>query len=287
MNLPRFPVCCRSSAYDLFAHAMGTINKPEAILEGAVAIAMHSDPVADLEVVKNEIEWITSSVHQQIGNKNPSQTTIQAHLHDVFFAEHGGFRGSKAAVYRPEDCMITNVLTSRYGGPTTLSLIYYLVAEQLGFLAWGIALPGHFIIGIKVDEKTMFVDPFFEGRHFTPDEIRARYRENVGIKAQWDNQHLRPASPRMWFGRLTQIMINAYARSEQYHNVAAMLELQIQFVPDQDYLKRDLGLTLGRIGKLQASRQCLEWFLERNPHDRDKHKIQGVITRIKNQGRSP
>jgi len=35
------------------------------------------------------------------------------------------------------------------GLPISLSLIYKVVAERLGFRAWGVGLPGHFLIGSR------------------------------------------------------------------------------------------------------------------------------------------
>ena len=61
---------------------------------------------------------------------------------------------------------------SKKGLPITLSLIYKIVADRLGLRAWGVGLPGHFLVGVESDGAKMLVDPFAGGRMLTADEAQ-------------------------------------------------------------------------------------------------------------------
>ena len=138
-------------------------------------------------------------------------------------------------------------METRRGLPITLSLIYKLVAERLGFRAWGVGMPGHFLVGIESQGCNLLVDAFAGGRVMTPDEAHERLKETFGDDVEWSEGLLRPATNRQWLTRMLQNLLNVFSTQGNYTDVAAVLEMEMLLWPDQKHLQRDLGLVLGAV----------------------------------------
>ena len=169
--------------------------------------------------------------------------------------------------YNPSNSYLPNVLQTKLGLPITLSMVYRMIAERLGFRSWGVGLPGHFMAGIEVEGKPLLVDAFAGGRIMTPSEAHDRMKEIFGAEIEWSDELLKPASNRHWLTRMLQNLLNIFGSAGQYTNVAAMLEMEILLWPEQTRLQRDLALVLARIGLSQPASAWLERYLDGNPDD--------------------
>src|SRR5258707_14193180 len=110
----------------------------------------------------------------------------------------------------------------------------------------------------------MLVDPFAAGRILTPDEARDRMREIFGEEAEWSEDLLKPASNRHWLTRMLQNLLNIFGSSGAYHDVAAMLEMEVLLWADQMRLQRDLALVLARVGMSEPAAIWLGSYLKKN-----------------------
>ncbi|MFI1395191.1 tetratricopeptide repeat protein [Streptomyces sp. NPDC020681] len=91
---------------------------------------------------------------------------------DVLGGRHD-FRGTPGDYQRLESSLLHEVLRRRRGLPILLSVVWIEVARRAGAHVYGVALPGHFVVGFgdphAMDEQVL-VDPFAGGRLLTgPD----------------------------------------------------------------------------------------------------------------------
>lgn len=84
-----------------------------------------------------------------------------------------GFGGSAADYQRLESSLLHQVLLRRRGLPILLSVVWIEVARRAGAPVYGVALPGHFVVGFGAPDETerpVLADPFDGGRVLTgPD----------------------------------------------------------------------------------------------------------------------
>ncbi|MFF5495281.1 transglutaminase-like domain-containing protein [Streptomyces aquilus] len=78
--------------------------------------------------------------------------------------ERCGFRGSAADYQRLESSLLHEVLRRRRGLPILLSVVWVEVARRAGAPVYGVALPGHFVVGFGAAEEQVLADPFDGGR---------------------------------------------------------------------------------------------------------------------------
>jgi regulator of sirC expression with transglutaminase-like and TPR domain len=83
-----------------------------------------------------------------------------------------GFGGTPADYRRLESSLLHEVLRRRRGLPILLSVVWIEVARRAGAPVYGVALPGHFVVGFG-DPAGSFVlaDPFNGGRLLGDDDV--------------------------------------------------------------------------------------------------------------------
>ncbi|MFE0449896.1 tetratricopeptide repeat protein [Streptomyces sp. NPDC058914] len=81
--------------------------------------------------------------------------------------ERYGFAGSAADYERLESSLLHEVLRRRRGLPILLSVVWMEVARRAGAPVYGVALPGHFVVGFGPRDQQVLVDPFDGGRVLT------------------------------------------------------------------------------------------------------------------------
>jgi len=271
---PKLPLCCSPRAFNLLARQIATINSPDALLQGAVAIAMHQMEEVNVSAVDAKLQRCADTVRARVRGRQPQ--ALLAHLHEFLFDEEG-FCGNTDDYYNPSNSYLPAVLQTKRGLPITMSLVYKVVAERLGLRAWGVGLPGHFLVGLEMHGAPMLIDPFAGGRALTPDEAHARLQEMFGPEVQWSNDLLRPASNRHWLTRILQNLLNVFGSTNQFADVAAVLEMEMLLWPEQNHLQRDLGLVLARCGLSQPASIWLDCYLQTNPDDPQKSQIKELL----------
>ncbi len=80
------------------------------------------------------------------------------------------FRGNWNDYFDPQNSYLNRVMDRKLGIPITLSVIYLLVAERVGFPLGGVGVPGHFMLKYQDEKRELFIDPFNGGRFLTRAE---------------------------------------------------------------------------------------------------------------------
>jgi regulator of sirC expression with transglutaminase-like and TPR domain len=271
---PTLPMCCPPNVFKLIAKQATQIDSPDALLQGAIAIAMHQMENVDLAAVDSRLQSYADTVRSRVHSNRPQ--ALLAHLHQVLF-EEAGFTGDTDDYYSPANSYLPAVLETKRGLPITLSLVYKTVAERLGLRVWGVGLPGHFLCGVQIDASVMLIDSFAGGRMLTCDEAHERMQEALGEEVEWSDELIKPISTRHWLTRMLQNLLNTFGAAGHYADVAAMLELEMILWPEQDRLQRDLALVLARIGMSEPASAWLAKYLKNNPDDPQKRDLKQLL----------
>ncbi|QIQ02842.1 transglutaminase-like domain-containing protein [Streptomyces liangshanensis] len=94
-----------------------------------------------------------------------------------------GFGGSPADYDRLESSLLPAVLRRRRGLPILLSVVWMEVARRAGARVYGVALPGHFVIGLGDPAEQVLADPFAGGRPLTGQDAKNLVAEATGLAA--------------------------------------------------------------------------------------------------------
>ncbi|MFJ6998038.1 transglutaminase family protein, partial [Streptomyces sp. NPDC003090] len=77
------------------------------------------------------------------------------------------FHGTPGDYRRLESSLLHQVLRRRRGLPILLSVVWMEVARRAGAPVYGVALPGHFVVGFGDPGERVLADPFAGGRPMT------------------------------------------------------------------------------------------------------------------------
>ncbi|MEY9963259.1 regulator of sirC expression with transglutaminase-like and TPR domain [Streptacidiphilus sp. MAP12-16] len=135
-------------------------------------------------------------------------------------------RGGPGAYRRLESSLLHQVLRRGRGLPITVSVVWITVGRMLDLPVYGVALPGHFVVGVgDPDGEYVLADPFHGGQVLSHEEAQ-------GIAAEaghpLDPGLLRPAEPLDTVLRvLGNIRAWAAARPEQARTQLWATELSL------------------------------------------------------------
>lgn len=123
------------------------------LLMGGVADRALDD--AGVDAVQMELDRLAGQLPFRPGGPRSWATA----LHELL-GERLGFRGSPADYQRLESSLLHEVVVRRRGLPILLSVLWMEVARRAGAPVYGVALPGHFVVGFGPVDQQVLADPF-------------------------------------------------------------------------------------------------------------------------------
>ncbi|MFD5073066.1 tetratricopeptide repeat protein [Streptomyces sp. NPDC058369] len=162
--------------------------------------------------------------------------------------ERCGFEGSTADYRRLESSLLHEVLRRRRGLPILLSVVWIEVARRAGAPVFGVALPGHFVVGFGDPDERVLADPFAGGRPLTGQDAELMVTSATGER--WEPSSLEPARPLETVLRiLNNIRAWAAARPEQTAVALWAVELSLLLPSHPATLRYERAQLLVRAGE--------------------------------------
>ncbi|MFF8354268.1 tetratricopeptide repeat protein [Streptomyces chartreusis] len=175
--------------------------------------------------------------------------------------ERYGFRGCAADYQRLESSLLHEVLRRRRGLPILLSVVWLEVARRAGAPVYGVALPGHFVVGFGPADDQVLADPFDGGRVLTGGDADLLVAGATGAPLQ--PSMLTPADPLEVVQRiLNNVRAWAAARPERTDVALWALELSLSLPSHPARLRFERAQLLVQRGDFVAGAVELEEYAE-------------------------
>jgi len=181
----------------------------------------------------------------------------------------------------PANSLFTMVLDRRRGLPITLSILYEAVASRVGIPAFGIAAPGHFVLGVGSADDPIVVDPFAGGAILDEDALRDRVRSATGGAFGWSTEYLRPAPAPAVVRRLLTNMTRDFIAVGDAENALWTIELKQLLPGSPPSDMRDAGELLIGIGRYRDAANALEDYLEQAEDAADAEEVTRIAARAR------
>jgi len=179
--------------------AAGKITN-ENLAEGALLVALEEYPRLDVQGYIDELDALAARVERRCAPGEPPIFRL-GHLHAEMF-DIDGYRGESADYYHPRNAFLNEVIDRKTGLPIALSIVFLHVANRLGLAAFGVGLPGHYIVKVQFELNEVYVDPFHGGTTLTMAEIAELMQQTGGGS-------MHPEYLRAWSGRATLLRVLA------------------------------------------------------------------------------
>jgi len=171
-----------------------------------------------------------------------------------------GFGGSPADYRRLESSLLHEVLRRRRGLPILLSVVWMEVARRAGAPVYGVALPGHFVVGFGDPAGShVLADPFAGGRPLTGEDAELLVAGATGEPLS--AQMMTPADPLEIVLRMLN-NIRAWAQARPEHSAVQLwaLELSLLLPSHPARLRHERAQLLVRRGEFLAGAAELEEY---------------------------
>jgi regulator of sirC expression with transglutaminase-like and TPR domain len=249
------------------------------LLEGALAIAWEEYPRMDLGHYREIFDRMVADLQPRIAKMHYPLKVVQE-INQYLFAEQG-FCGNDSDYYNPRNSFITDVLERRLGIPLSLSLVYMVICDRLGFPMDGISFPAHFIIRPRHPDLEIFIDPYNKGEILFPEDCAAKLTQLYGYEIPLQPEYLEPVSMRRILDRLLTNLKLIYLRRREPDKALAAIERSLMLNPDVPTQWRDRGLICYQLDRYTEARIDLENYLQSVPYAEDGRVILQLIEEIK------
>ncbi|MGW6138310.1 transglutaminase family protein [Streptomyces sp. NPDC055144] len=172
-----------------------------------------------------------------------------------------GFHGTPGDYERLESSLLHEVVRRRRGLPILLSVVWMEVARRAGAPVYGVALPGHFVVGFGHAQDQVLADPFDGGRVLTGADAELLVAGATG--APLNAAMLQPADPLDVVLRiLNNIGAWAAARPERSDVALWAVELSLLLPAHPARLRYERAQLLVRSGDFLAGAAELDAYAD-------------------------
>lgn len=235
------------------------------LLEAAIAVAQDEYPQLDTQGVLATIDAMGVALEKRVPTDAAPLQRMRV-LNQYFFRDLG-FAGNVNNYYDVGNSFIHRVLETRRGIPITLALIYIELAQGLGLQARSVSFPGHFLMKLRLQGGEVVIDPF-NGQSLSREDLDERlqpYRRRHGLANDDEvplGLFLQAATPRDVLARVLRNLKEIHMTAEDWPRLAAVQERLVRLLPTAWEERRDRGLTLIELAKIEPAIDDLETYLE-------------------------
>jgi regulator of sirC expression with transglutaminase-like and TPR domain len=172
-------------------------------------------------------------------------------VNHFLFAEQG-LQGDRDTYDDPANALLPKVLERRRGLPITLAILWIEVTRRLGFQSLGIALPGHFITGLRTDLGVLYFDPFNAGRALGEEGAARLVAHVTGGRALFHPAMLEPVSNRAILTRLVRNLHVRYWRQRRWEEALWTSTHLVLLCPGESLPLRDRALVHFQRGEMES-----------------------------------
>ncbi len=248
------------------------INVPRAALHLARSIAY---PILDIDYYVDRLNVLSEAARPQIAGQKTLPARVEA-LSDFLYHQMA-FRGNREDYNDPLNSYLNCVLDRKLGIPITLGTVYITIAQRLGLRAYGIGLPGHFIVGLYEKGQQILIDPFNAGQRLSVAGCMRLVRDSTGFQGAFRQKWLSPVAPGDLLARMLTNLCNAYIQREDWQSAIPVIQHLRMVQPEVNFHLRDLGYLYLYNGSLRLSAQFLDEYLHRAPDAPDFDSVRSSL----------
>lgn len=241
--------------FDKLLEGRGDVDLVRLLLEFAADVS----PDLDADACMAEVARLADRVAHRLQPLPISPATLADCLRaasEVLYLEEG-FHGDREDYYDPRNSQLNHVLKRRRGIPITLAVLYCATVGPAGLPVYGVGTPGHFMVGCRLGDAELYVDPFAEGELLDREACRQRIASLLNVGDVLREEHFRAATPREIAARVLRNLKAAYVLQKCWAEALPVQERLARLLSDERSEQRDLGLLCLRNGQPRRALRLL------------------------------
>jgi regulator of sirC expression with transglutaminase-like and TPR domain len=251
------------------------LDGPLELLEAAFWVAAEEYPDLDVRHGVQRVRLLSAEGARRVHHlSNPFARLdgLQNYLYDEL-----GFHGNEDEYDDPRNSFMNEVLDRHTGIPLTLSILFMEVASAAGFETKGIGLPGHFVIKVAYEGRTLLVDPYHGGRVITVEDCIHLVVRTTGRPSLFRRDLLEGIDERAILTRMLLNLKHLYLKKEDHLRALSAVERLLMINPNDPTEIRDRGFLNAQLGRPGEAVADLESYLAASPAAPDADSVRGRV----------
>ncbi|MCH8684568.1 SirB1 family protein [Pedomonas mirosovicensis] len=257
----------------------GALDDPEIDLaEAALLLAGLDHPRAHVSQYRAFLDEVAGEVFEL--GLHADVPDEQAAVLQSVIAGAFGFAGDRESYDDPANANLIDVIDRRRGLPVALSILYISAARSVGWHAYGINTPSHFLIRIGNGSHAVIQDPFSGGAVLTDEDVAVLLNTVAGPGVSLDPRHMEPLSNR---AILVRLLNNIAFRAEEggdSQRALAIHERMTAIAPTFSDLWWERARLEQELGRISAARASLSAMLETTRDVTVSRRIREALERL-------
>ena len=246
---------------DRFSRLVSGSDEAVDLALASLLVAAQEYPGLEVERYLDRLDAMGREARARIG-RGPG-TAVEAL--NAYLFEQQGFHGNLDDYYDPRNSFLNDVIDRRTGIPITLSVVYMEVARRAGLEAFGVGLPGHFLVGTEDRGRTVLVDPFHGGAILSAEDCQKRLDRVFDGRLRLEPGMLAPCARKAILARLLRNLKAIYVKADDYRRGLRTMDLLLALDPGSAEDRRDRGLLHAAFDCYSLAAADLEAYLALEP----------------------
>lgn len=266
----------------LFAQLVSRPDEEIDLAAAALLIAREEYPELEIERYVERLDALAGTLGRRVSES--ATPRMAAGLSQLLFTEEG-FRGNSNDYYDPKNSFLNDVLDRRTGIPISLCAVYIEVARRAGFAAFGVGLPGHFLVRLEDPEAGLLVDPFHGGAIVSEADCQERLDRIYEGRVKLEASMLEPCGRRAMLARMLRNLKAIYMKNEEHERALRIVELVLLADEQAAEELRDRGQLYAALDCYGYAARDLSKYLERRPAVAEAPEIRRKIEELELRAR--
>lgn len=187
-----------------------------------------------------------------------------------------GYAGDQDTYLAPENSYLDQVIERKRGIPISLAVLIIEVARRCSVPAFGVGMPGHFLVGDPQDPE-VFIDPF-RGTVLTQGEAQELFRR-MHPSTEFNMEYLAMVSTQAILTRMLNNLRIVRMKSRSAEALIPVLELALCFERPSVAEARQLAAALEALGRTDEAARQMEEIAARSDHA-EATEMRALATRL-------
>lgn len=157
-----------------------------------------------------------------------------------------------------------DMLERRKGTPINMAILCMHLARSQGWLAKGIAVPGHFVCQLEANGERIIFDPFNRAKALNASDLRSLVKQSLGQQAELEYKHYSTVENRSILLKLQNNIKRQQERRKNFRAALAAVSTMQQIAPEEPRYLYDAGLLYARANQAKTAITVLSRYIKKS-----------------------
>lgn len=253
------------------------------LLKSVLLLGKIQDPIFDGEYYVDRIMELAARVWHRCARAKYDPILKAESINHVLFRELGIVGKTdkyKQVIDDPNRLFLHTLMDSRAGSPLSVTLLYMVMAEQVGLACECVALPSYYYLKIQDVASPFYIDPFDGGKFLTEAEFERKLRTSMQRSRMISQSLYEKVTHLQLVARVVQQLKHIYILKSKALEALRAVEVLTALFPQSPELTRDRGILYCEMEYFSKAMDDLRHYLKVRPDADDVKEIKKLTTML-------